>query len=120
MKHQLEQGMTAKCANAQEMRSAINAIKEAGLCQLAWAADGEDWELYPSLGLDYKDRLDQCKDRKQDRHIPLHEFILRATGHWVEESKELTLNAARELLQEAAAEGVSRTLAAKLAEYGIK
>lgn len=128
MKHQLKEGMAAKCANAQELRSAINAIVAAGACAVHDTCLTRDFDLTcPHLCFD-RDDICQCPETWSGlrQWIPLHEFILRALGQWVEEPKELTLEVAKELLKESISHVLNndcvgqRKWAAKLAEYGIK
>lgn len=129
--------MAAKCANARELRSAINAIVAARACAVHDTCLTRDFDLTcPHLCFD-RDDICQCPETWSGlrQWIPLHEFILRALGQWVEEPKELTLETAKELLGKCAGvmaaskkriEGEGRTtfeldlVFDKLAEYGIK
>jgi len=128
MKHQLKEGMAARCANAQELRSAINAIVAAGTCPVHWRSDiivayDQSSTAVVWNGELVRHALDVSACRTW---IPIHEFILRALGQWIEEPKELTLEVARELLKESIRHVLNndivgqRKWAAKLAEYGIK
>jgi hypothetical protein len=127
MKHQLKEGMAAKCANAQELRSAINAIVAAGACVVyKGAIHDPNLDLMHDALVFTEDEV--CRTCICNRHIriPLHEFILRALGQWIGEPKELTLGVAKELLKESISHVLNndcvgqRKWAAKLAEYGIK
>ena len=87
--HQLKDGMTAKCGSKQELRAAINAIHEKGVCSVhPTTLDDDDDELYPWIQFD-DGELGQTRGYKAhgETYIPLHEFILRGMGMWVQVPK---------------------------------